>query len=153
MNDFFIWIESHPHTTTLITALISVLIAIGGWFVVAWRNRKLEVDKFRLSYRTEVLRNAIYGICALKRPLNNPLSDEEKKMIERVDIDIQSIGTNDEIEAWKSFFDVVKNTESSNDEIREYYIKLMSTLVKNMRKEYGVSNIEFKLLIVENLKI
>lgn len=81
------------------------------------------------------------------------MSDEEKKMIERVDIDIQSIGTNDEIEAWKSFFDVVKNTESSNDEIREYYIKLMSILVKNMRKEYGVSNIEFKLLIVENLKI
>lgn len=67
-------------------------------------------------------------------------------MVEKTDIDIQSIGTNDEIEAWKSFFDVIKNKESSDEEIRKSYVNLMSILIKNMRKEYGISDIEIKML-------
>lgn len=67
-------------------------------------------------------------------------------MVEKTDIDIQSIGTDEEVKAWKDFFEIIKNTESSDEEIKESYINLMSILIKNMRKEYGISDIEIKML-------
>ena len=136
MNDFFTWIESHPHTTTLITTLISVLLAITGWFFISWKNRKIEIEKLRLPYRTETLRNTIYGIVSLVNSKTGILDNAHKKMLEQANIDIQMIGTEKENILWRNF---VNSLQSGPCERKLAHLNLINELQTALRKEFDLN--------------
>lgn len=144
---FFTWVESHPHTTTLITTLISVLLAIAGWFFVAWRNRKQEIEKIRLPLRVEMLKSAIVCLEIFKQSVSQKNHDkismkECQKMILSINVEIQLIGKNKELKLWREFCDSLQKETRDVEAIKQAFIKLISLLRDNLRKELLLSKMK-----------
>lgn len=140
MTDFFSWVEVHPHTTTLITTLIGVVLAIFGWFFVAWRNRKLEVEKMRLPLRVDMLKKAIICLEVFKESASqenySAISlNDRKQMSAASNLEIQLVGTKEELKLWRDFCDSLQVKDPDQEIVRQAFIKLVSLLIEDLRKE------------------
>ena len=119
-------------------AIIGFIITVASWYICAWLSRKNEREKVRIEQKLACLRKAINCLQVWKKLVSEEQYNIEqaRKMAEEVTMEIQLIGSKEEVDNWLQFCEV--NQKSQFEQIRPKYQKLISCLIKSYRKTIGV---------------
>lgn len=161
MTVFLICCNSNPSADlfsnpTFWGIIISALIAVGSWFVIALLNRRNEIFKLRLSERFKARQTMFNLYVEFQLAFNDALKANDGKLnletansltekLEKARPYFQLYGTDEEKVAMEGFISAYTNEDNKSDDQRILYFnemweQLTKMVFKSIRVEYGYND-------------
>jgi hypothetical protein len=118
-----------------ITIVVTVLIAVGGWYYNGQQNRKHEIFKRSIDARIKLLED--YLLFFQKAYENKSLDGFNK-----IQVRFYIYGNDDEIKLVQTISSEIEKNKQMTDEIFENFIKLNNLARGRLREELGLSKLD-----------
>lgn len=135
MNQMCLIFDEKVQLAPIIGAIIAALIVVIGWFIVAALNRKNEIIKRRMEYRSDLLSEIILF------SLNLSLNKVDENLLENINLKIQLYGKKDENRYYRNFEEKLTEYYSDNNNFEKKKIaaealqKLVDISIGRFREE------------------
>lgn len=125
MNPMCLIFDEKVQLAPIIGAIIAAIIVLIGWFIVAALNRKNEIIKRRMEYRSDLLQKII--IFSLDLSVNK----FDNNLLEDINLKIQLYGKNDENKYYRDFAEKLTewNSDHTNFEKKKIAAEALQKLV------------------------
>lgn len=135
MNQMCLIFDEKVQLAPIIGAIIAALIVVIGWFIVAALNRKNEIIKRRMEYRSDLLSEIILF------SLNLSVNKFDENLLEDINLKIQLYGKKDENRYYRNFEEKLTEYYSDNNNFEKKKIaaealqKLVDISIGRFREE------------------
>jgi hypothetical protein len=128
---------------TFLGIIISALIAVGSWFIIAELNRRHEIKKRRLDLRIETLFDIqkLFDMLSISPKVK---ANEMDELIKTIKYKLRACGSDEESEMWQNVvhsLQELKNAPQNQDKFikaNNDFRKAQILFYGNLRKEFGL---------------